>query len=206
MTRQYSPAVESTPDRPALHRDAIVAAARAMIVAGGLEAFSLRRLGRQLGVTAPALYAHVDSKQELIRAVAEIEIRRLAADFESVSDTDPIERIRAHGRAYVAYARENPELFRLILLAPPDLDVASLPPGASLAVTTEAFASASKAIDDAIAAGAIRADNPLLVALTLWSGAHGVATVLSLGLGLPRELEDAMTDEITDRILAGYRA
>jgi AcrR family transcriptional regulator len=197
--------VESTPDRPALQRDVIVAAARAMIVAGGLEAFSLRRLGRQLGVTAPALYAHVDSKQELIRAVAEIEIGRLAADFESVRDTDPIERIRAHGRAYVAYARENPELFRLILLAPPDLDVATLPPGASLAVTTEAFASASKAIDEAIAAGAIRSDNPLLVALTLWSGAHGVATVLSLGLGLPRELEDAMTDEITDRILAGYR-
>jgi hypothetical protein len=54
-------------------------------------------------------------------------------------------------------------------------------------------------------AGAIRADNPLLVALTLWSGAHGVATVLSLGLGLPTELEEAMTDEITDRILAGYR-
>jgi AcrR family transcriptional regulator len=193
------------PDRPLLQRDAIVDAARAMIVAGGLEAFSLRRLGRQLGVTAPALYAHVDSKQELIRAVAEIEIGRLAADFESVDDPDPIERIRAHSRAYVAYARENPELFRLMMLAPPDLDVATLPPGASMAVTTEAFASATKAIDDAIAAGSIRADNPLLVALTLWSGAHGVATVLSLGLGLPPELEDAMTDEITDRILAGYR-
>ena len=176
-----------------------------MIVTGGLEAFSLRRLGRQLGVTAPALYAHVDSKQELIRAVAEIEMDRLAADFESVRDTDPIERIRAHSRAYVAYARENPELFRLILLAPPELDEASLPPGASMAATTHAFTSASTAIDDAIAAGVIRTDNPLLVALTLWSGAHGVATVLSLGLGLPPELENAMTDEITDRILAGYR-
>jgi hypothetical protein len=46
----------------------------------------------------------------------------------------------------------------------------------------------------------------VLVALTLWSGAHGVASVLQLGFGLPPELEEAMIDEITDRILAGYRA
>ena len=197
--------MEAATDRPALRRDVIVAAAREMIVAGGVEALSLRRLARHLGVTAPALYSHVENKQALIRAVAEIEVGRLANDFDSVRDADPVERIRAQSRAYVAYARENPELFSLILLTPPDLDVASLPPGTPLEMTTRAFASASTAVDDAIAAGAIASDNPLLVALTLWSGAHGVATVLRLGLGLPPELEDAMTDEITDRILAGYR-
>jgi AcrR family transcriptional regulator len=197
--------VDPSPDRPALHRDTIIATAREMIVAGGVEALSFRRVARQLGVTAPALYAHVDNKQALIRAVAEIEIERLAAGFEAIGDSDPIDQIRAQSRSYVAYARENPELFRLILLAPPDLDVASLPPGASLAVTTQAFASASRAIEEAIDAGTIVSDDPLLVALTLWSAAHGVATVLNLGLGLPPELEDAMTDEITDRILRGYR-
>jgi AcrR family transcriptional regulator len=197
--------VVATSDRPALHRDAIVAVAREMIIEDGVEALSLRGVARRLGVTAPALYSHVDNKQALIRAVAEIEVGRLAADFESVDDADPVERIRAQSRAYVTYARENPELFNLILLAPPDLDVASLPPDAPLEMTTQAFASASRAVDDAIEAGAIASDNPLLVALTLWSGAHGVATVLRLGLGLPPELEDAMTDEITNRILLGYR-
>jgi AcrR family transcriptional regulator len=197
--------VEEAAERPTLHRDAIIAAAREMIVAGGVEALSLRRLARRLGVTAPALYSHVDNKQALIRAVAEIEVGRLAGDFESVHDADPVERIRAQSRAYVTYARENPELFSLILLTPPDLDVASLPPGTSLETTTKAFMSASNAVDDAIEAGAIHSDDPLLVALTLWSGAHGVASVLRLGLGLPPELEDAMIDEVTNRILAGYR-
>ena len=58
-------------DRPLLHREAIVAAARELIVADGLEALSLRRLAARLGVTAPALYAHVRDKQDLLRAVAE---------------------------------------------------------------------------------------------------------------------------------------
>ena len=188
-------------DRPLLQRDAIVDAARALIVAGGLEALSLRRLARGMGVTAPALYAHVRDKQDLLRAVVDIEIEALAASFERFKDLDPLDRIRAHSRAYVAYARENPELFRVMLLVPP----AGLAGGVPLPATTNAFAEAVRAVDEAIATGAIKSDDALLVAMTLWSGAHGVASLLQLGFDLPRELEDAMIDEITDRILAGYR-
>ena len=60
-----------------------------MIETGGLEALSLRRLARQLGVTAPALYGYVRSKQDLLSALAEIEIDRLAARFEEVDDANP---------------------------------------------------------------------------------------------------------------------
>ena len=188
-----------------LDAERIVAEARAMVVAGGVESLSLRRLGRRLGVSAPALYFHVDSKAALLRAIAEGEVARLAERFEAIDQPDPLDRIRAQSRAYVTYARENPELFQVLLLAPPDLGVAPLPAGAALPATTNAFAAASSAIDDAIESGAIVADDPLLVALTLWSGAHGVASVLQLGFGLPAALEEAMVDEITDRILAGYR-
>jgi AcrR family transcriptional regulator len=188
-----------------LDRAQIVAEAREMIVGGGLASLSLRRLGRRLGVSAPALYFHVESKQALLRAIAEGEIARLAGEFASIDQADPLDRIRAQSRAYVAYARANPELFQVLLLAPPDIGVAPLPEGASLPATTDAFAAASGAVVDAIDSGAIEAEDPLLVALTLWSGAHGVATVLQLGFGLPPELEEAMIDEITDRILAGYQ-
>jgi AcrR family transcriptional regulator len=176
-----------------------------MIVTGGLEALSLRRLARQLGVTAPALYGYVHSKQDLLWALAATEIEQLAARFAEVDEPDPIERIRAHSRAYVTYARESPELFQVMLLAPPALPVSGLPLESSVPATTVAFSTAASAIEDAIAAGSIKADDAQLVALTLWSGAHGVATVLQLGLDLPAELEDAMIDEVTDRLLAGYR-
>lgn len=177
-------------------------AARELIVAGGVEAMSLRRLAQRMGVTAPALYAHVRDKQDLLRAVADEETNQLATSFAAFADLDPIERIRAHGRAYVAYSRDNPELFRVILMVPPAGPAGAVP----LPATTEAFAAAVRSVDDAIETGIIKADDPLLVALTLWSGAHGVATLLQLGFDLPRELEDAMIDEVTDRILAGYGA
>lgn len=194
-----------TVDRPPLQRGAIIAAARSLIVADGLEALSLRKLAAELGVTAPALYAHVRDKQDLLRALAEGEFEALVARFAQVDDPDPIARIKGHGRAYVQHARENPELFRVMFLFPPELSPASVPAEVELPGATKAFEAAASAVEEALAAGLIDADDPLLVALTLWSGTHGVANVLQLGFGLPPELEDAMIDEVTDRLLAGYR-
>lgn len=192
-------------ERAPLQREAIVAAARELIVADGLEALSLRRLAATLGVTAPALYAHVTDKEDLLRAVAEGEFEALVATFDAVDAADPLERIRAHGRAYVAHARANPALFQVMFLFPPDLGPGSTAGADELPGATKAFAAAAAAVQAAIDAGQIASDDPLLVALTLWSGTHGVAEVLQLGFGLPPELEDAMVDEVTGRILAGYR-
>ena len=198
--------MEFSTDRPPLQREAIITAARELIIAGGLEALSLRRLAARLGVTAPALYAHVKGKSDLLRSLAEAEFDRLVTRFDAVTDADPVARIRGQARAYIAYARENPELFRVMFLFPPDLGTVDVSADVELPGATRAFNTAATAVMEAVASGAIVTDDALLLALTLWSGAHGVATVLQLGFDLPPELEDSLIDEITERILAGYRA
>lgn len=193
-------------ERPVLTRAAIVAAARDLVVTSGLEALSLRRLATSLGVTAPALYAHVDGKGDLLRALAEQQFDRLVVRFAAVDAPDPVARIRAHGRAYVDLAREEPELFRVMFLFPPDLSPADdLPDGVVLPAATRAFTVAAGAVAEAVQAGALVTDDPLLAAITLWSAAHGVAQVLQLGFGFPPDFEDALVAEATDRILLGYR-
>lgn len=201
---RYDPVMVAPAVRPPLQREAIVDAARELVEAGGLSALSLRRLATSLGVTAPALYAHVRDKQDLLRALAEAEFDRLVARFDAVTVADPIQRIRAHGRAYVDHARAHPELYRVMFLFPPELGPAAVPADVMLPGATRAFAAAASAVEDAIGSGRLVADDPLLVALTLWSGVHGVASVVQLGFGLPRELEDQLVDEVTDRLLAGY--
>ncbi len=197
----------SSVDRAPLQREAIIAATRRLITSGGLEALTLRRLAATLGVTAPALYGHVKDKQDLLRAVAEDEFDRLVARFDAVTDPDPVARIRAYNHAYVDHAREHPETFRVMFLFPPDLAGASdVPDDVVLPGATRAFAAAASAVTDAVESGALTADDPLLVALALWSAVHGVASVLHLGLGLDRALEDALVDEVLDRVLAGYGA
>lgn len=205
MFTRYVRRVPAPPDRAPLERDAIVAAARDLVREAGLESLSLRRLASRLGVTAAAIYAHVRNKRDLLRSIAELEFERLLADFAARRITDPTERVRAHLHAYVDYARREPELFRVMFLFPPGLRDAAVPDDLALPAATEAFASAAEAVGAAAAAGDIDTSDLLVTSLAFWSAAHGVATVLQLGLGFPAEVEDRLVDEVIDRLLAGYR-
>ena len=50
-------------------RARIIAAARAMVEAGGVEALSMRKLAAELGVAHTAIYWHVGGRDELVAAI-----------------------------------------------------------------------------------------------------------------------------------------
>lgn len=191
------------PDRPPLTRAAIVAAARDLIAADGLERLSVRRVAARLGVTAPALYAHVDDKDDLLRAVAELEFTRLIERFEAIAESvpDPLERIRAQSHAYVEHAIADPALFRVMFLFRPAWS--PQPNAPELPLATKAFEHAAAAVQEAIAAGRLHADDPLLASLAIWSAAHGVATVILAGIDLGRDYEQRLVDTVVDAVLTG---
>jgi AcrR family transcriptional regulator len=196
--------------RPALTRGSILAAARELLVAEGLAAVSLRRLAARLGVTAPALYAHVDSKDDLIGALAEDEFARLIDHIElrtgtaPGADDDPVDRIRVQSRAYVEYALANPTLFQVMFVFRPD--TVPQPDAPELPLASKAFAMAAVAVEDAIARRLLRETDSLLASLTIWSAVHGVATVLLASPGFAPDDERALIDSVIDSVVAGLAA
>ena len=58
------------PPKPLISREAAVAASIEIIDTDGLDAFSLPRLARHLGVRAPSLYHHFSDKSEILTEVA----------------------------------------------------------------------------------------------------------------------------------------
>lgn len=188
--------------RRQLSRDLVVDAARAMVVDEGLDGVTLRRLAASLGVTAPALYAYVADKEDLLRAIAEQQFERLIERFEAIDADDPLERVRTLAAEYVRFAGEDPELFRVMFLFPPEL-LPDMRTGRELPLATKAFGIAAAAVEEAIAGGQLAHPDPLLAALTLWTGAHGVASVSQLGFGAAPEMESALLSSVIDAILAG---
>lgn len=75
-------ASKASAERPALTRDRIVDAATALIERDGLTSFTMRSLGRELGVSAMAVYGHFPSRDDLLVAV----LTRFMAGL----DTDPV--------------------------------------------------------------------------------------------------------------------
>ena len=92
----------------------MVRVTRRMLQDSDFESVSLRRVAAQLGVTAPALYAHVENKVDLLKAVSAQAFSELDAQFEAVVTDDPIERLKENARRYVRCAIAEPETFTVM--------------------------------------------------------------------------------------------
>src|SRR5262249_36381650 len=149
--------------RESLSRAAVVAAAKASLEKVGPENLSLRGVARDLGVTAPALYAYVHDNDDLLAALPAEHFEALVERFEAVDETDPIERIRGLSRAYVDHALSSPALFHLMFKYPalpvPGIEV--FPPAA------RAFETAAAATASAMEAGLLSPRDPQLANLTM---------------------------------------
>lgn len=188
-----------------LSRETVIDAARQCIVADGLEAVSLRKLAATLGVTAPALYAYVTDKRDLLRGVAEREFQRLGSTFAQIDDPDPVERMRQMSRAYVAQALAEPELFRTMFQFSPDLAIGAKT-GAEDQLATATFELALTSVVEALDSGALRPADPLTVALTMWSATHGVADMLLMGFPFDPSTQQVLVDSVIDTIITGLSA
>jgi AcrR family transcriptional regulator len=97
-------------------RAALITTAAAEIERIGYENLSLRELAVSLGVSRAAPYRHFVDRRALLAALAAGGFDELAAIYRKVSGTgkNPHTRLNASGRAYLAFADERPQLFRLM--------------------------------------------------------------------------------------------
>jgi AcrR family transcriptional regulator len=96
---------------------ALITAALAALEAG--EEVSLRGVARAAGVSAMAPYRHFVDKGALLAAVAARGFEALRERLVEADRGAPAEALLAQGRAYVAFARERPALFRLMFAGSP---------------------------------------------------------------------------------------
>ncbi|MBX5158037.1 MULTISPECIES: TetR/AcrR family transcriptional regulator [unclassified Rhizobium] len=94
-------------------RPTLLAMARALIEEGGPAALSMREIGRRAGVSAPAAYHYFNSLDAIAASLAEQGFAELSETIDAALD-GPRRHLLAGGIAYVAFARANPGLYRLM--------------------------------------------------------------------------------------------
>lgn len=99
-------------------RPALLAAAEALIAERGVEGFSLREAARRAGVSPAAPAHHFGDMRGLLTALAAETFRDFGdalAQADNAEDAgDRSARVRAQGRAYVAFALANRARFDLM--------------------------------------------------------------------------------------------
>lgn len=102
--------------RPRLiDRAAVLDAALAVADEGGIDAVTMAAVGRRLGVSAMALYRHVEDKADLLDGLVE---RLLDEVPLPEPGPDPVERLAALGAGIRATALRHPHVFPLLLARP----------------------------------------------------------------------------------------
>ena len=101
-------------------RDEILAAAEQLLVDSGDESsLSIRAIASAVGVTPPSIYLHFADRNELVFAVCELQADKvdLAMDAAAADGTDPLDRIRRRGLAYLRWGLDNPEHYRVLMMS-----------------------------------------------------------------------------------------
>lgn len=92
-------------------REALVGAALELIEARGPTGFTLSEAAKQAGVTPAAVYRHFDGREALIAEAAQQGYEIFAEQMEEAYQSgqpSALKAFEATGRAYLAFARENP--------------------------------------------------------------------------------------------------
>lgn len=163
-------------------REAILGAAADLLLEQGYGAFSLRRLAARIGYSATTVYRHFEDKDQLVFAVLERGFREFGQRMHQAAaqSRDPMQQLEAQGRTYVRFGLEHPVFYRLMFMTRADY-WQRIPPEA-FDSKMDSFSLLQRTIAEGIERGQIRAGNPELMAVALWSQMHGI---VSLALTMP---------------------
>jgi len=170
------------PSRRSYHhgnlREALIQAAQDLIGAKGPAGFTIAEAARLAGVSPAAPYRHFRDAESLLAEVATRgfdQFRdRLAAALSAAPPADPARAAESVGRAYLAFAREEPAFYAAMFEARiarepfPDLQTAGDQAFAVLRTLAERLAGAARIQPR---------PPPLMIALHIWSTAHGIASL-----------------------------
>lgn len=173
-----------------IQREEIIRCACNLYLAEGLEGFSMRKLAKCVGCTAPALYRHYESKEEVMREVV-AEAYRLFAQYlyRALEGRTAQERFMRAGHAYVDFALEQPALYEVLYVP---LDLLGIQPGED-SVADQACAVGqfwSDRVREMMDTGFIHAGDPHEVSLALWAHGHGMISLFHRGLLRTRDPEE----------------
>lgn len=185
-------------------RDEILDATTELLMeTGHAKAVSIRGVAQRVGVTSPSIYLHFADKDALLDAVCARYFERLDEEMQRVAagQTSTIEVLRAQGLAYVRFARQTPELYRIATMGEgnPGSDV-------DMTLASSAFVHMRTTIERLIEEGVYPPGDSTAAALELWTAAHGVAALLIAKPYLPWGDVEEFTDRVLRSICLGYIA
>lgn len=200
--------------RPHYHhgdlKNALIQCGLEILAHEGINGLSLRKVARRAGVSEAAPYRHYKDKEALLAAIAEQGFIRLAECLASVEEQfaeDARELFHQSAKAYIRFARENPDSMRVMFQSRHKDGTIGFP--ALQDAADEAFSFLIDMVEYCQQEGLARAGHPIPMALGIWSTVHGLALLLVDGC-ISQDVfqesdEETLINETLEMVLKGWR-
>ena len=198
-------------------RAAILAAAQREFERHGYENFSLRRVAERIGYSPTTIYLYFQNKDDLLLETVKsgfAAFDRAMVEAAQTSD-EPLQQLRALGRAYLEFGISNPTLYRLMFMQPSDFHLFPRLLGSGTpAVELEGEIEGSHrviaqellvgAVERGIANGVLRAGEARWLADALWASVHGLVSLAASPLMEPDHAR-RVADPLLQTVIEGLR-
>jgi len=200
------PRREATPEQKNEIRRAIRRAAAIVYNREGQSGISVRAIAKEAEVSIGTIYTYFGNLQGLLESLWNGPVERLAEELRTISQKtpDPLQRIRALLASYLAFARENAEIYRGVFLFVRPLGNPSAIKEPAENATLPALL--SEAIAEGQAQGQIKSGEPDELAMILWGSLHGCLALPSNFGRLEFSDPDHITSGVIDFVMGGLKA
>ena len=182
-----------------LRTEILAAAAELLDETGDEQAVTLRAVARRIGISAPSIYGHFADRQAILLALARQAFAELTGALTAATDPDPVQRLRDVCAAYLGFATDRPQRYRVMFgglwNAAGAVDEAAITAADATALGQEALQVLADALADCVAAGRSGSTNPAADAVALWLGLHGLAHQRAVSTAFP------WPDDIVERLV-----
>jgi AcrR family transcriptional regulator len=193
-----------TADDHAAFRSAMRDVATRRFAKLGEAGVTMRGLAEDLGCSAMTPYRYFRDKDEIFAMVRVAALEAFAVSQEKAfaAEREPVRRLYAMGRAYVAHALAHPDEYRVIFELERRTDRKDAEPPE---LGRRGWLPLRTSIAEAVAAGELRGDVDEIAHLA-WAALHGLVMLHLAGkLHLGRKL-DSLVDPTIEMVFAGARA
>ena len=162
-------------------QEKILACACDLYLETGLTGFSMRKLAKQVGVTAPALYRHYDGKEEVLADVMREAHRAfMSYVYRALEAPTPFDRFFSAGEEYLDFALEHPRWWAIMFSGPDRLGMDQFPEDI-VAMGCAIHQFWIDRVRECMQAGILKEADPERTSLTMWAHAHGMVQLYHQG-------------------------
>ena len=162
-----------------LRRAEILEAAERIFIAEGYEGATIRKIADEVGVSSTALYMHFRDKDQILLEICTQVIEQLLSINSEISaqPVDSVVRVRMMLEAYVRFALENPNAYRLVFCSSP-ASASVQKQAATMEIGANCFERFVGVVREIAAEGRLRQGDARSAAQSLWAACHGLVALM----------------------------